>query len=40
MNGIRNIFRELTMRPQGATATVVAFPPIFAIVSMFPILCP
>jgi MFS family permease len=37
MNGLRNFFRDLTLRPQGATVVVAAFLPIFAIVSMFPI---
>lgn len=37
MNAIRTFFRDLTLRPQGVTVVIAAFLPIFAIVSMFPI---
>lgn len=37
MKVIRNYWRELTLRPQGVTVVVAAFLPIFAIVSMFPL---
>ena len=37
MNAFRTFFRDLTLRPQGITIVAAAFLPIFAIVTMFPI---
>lgn len=37
MNAVRDFFRDLTLKPQGVTVVVAAFLPIFAIVSMFPV---
>jgi MFS family permease len=37
MNPVSRFFSRLTMRPQGVTLVAAAFLPIFAIVSMFPI---
>ena len=37
MNPVSRFFRKLTMKPQGMTIVIAAFLPIFAIVSMFPI---
>lgn len=37
MNAIRGFLRDLTLRPQGMTIVAAGFLPIFAIVSMFPL---
>lgn len=37
MNPVSRFFSKLTMKPQGVTIVIAAFLPIFAIVSMFPI---
>jgi MFS family permease len=37
MNALTDFFGRLTMKPQGITVVVAAFLPIFAIVSMFPV---
>ena len=37
MSAIASFFRSLTLKPQGLTVVVAAFLPIFAIVSMFPV---
>ncbi|MPS69591.1 MAG: MFS transporter [Novosphingobium sp.] len=37
MNPVSRFFSKLTMKPQGMTIVIAAFLPIFAIVSMFPI---
>jgi MFS family permease len=37
MNSLSDFFGKLTLKPQGVTVVVAAFLPIFAIVSMFPV---